>query len=89
MHCDQNLYHTQMGMVKATIGLTQMMGQVFFARINLQVLQHPLDREFAMHQTQQVATTHPTHEHETFATNCVLDGIDEKYEPTKILPYNY
>jgi hypothetical protein len=78
-----------MGMVKAIIGLTQMMGQGFFARINSQVLQHPLDREFAMHPTQQVAVTHPTHEHETSATNRVLDGVDEKYEPTKILPSNY
>ncbi len=38
-------------------------GQVFFARINPQVLQPPLDKKIATHPTQQVATTHPTHEH--------------------------
>jgi len=79
-----------MGMVKAIIGLTQNDGSsFFFARINLQVLQPPLDRKFAIHPTQQLATTHPTHEHKTFAINCVHDGVDEDYEPTKILPSDY
>jgi hypothetical protein len=78
-----------MGMVKAITRLTQMMGQFSFAKINMQILQHPLDREFATHLTQQVATTHPTHEHEISTTNYVFNGVDEKYEPTKTLLFDY
>jgi hypothetical protein len=44
-----------------------------------------MDREFAMHPTQQVVATHlNTHEHKAFATNHA-----QKYEPIKILPFDY
>jgi hypothetical protein len=65
------------------------MGQFFFGKDQSASTTTPLDREFATHPTQQVATTHPTHEHKTFAINCVHDGVDEEYEPTKILPSDY
>jgi hypothetical protein len=49
----------------------------------------PLDKECATHPTQQVAITHPTHEHKKIAINHVHDGVDEENEPTKILPSDY
>jgi hypothetical protein len=43
-----------------------------------------------MHPTQQVVVTHPsTHEHRSFVTNHADDGINEEYEPFKILPFDY
>lgn len=82
--------NSKMGMVKEITKLTQMMGQVFSIRINPQVFTTPcgqnhMDREFAMHPTQQVVVTHPnTHEHRAFATNHV-----QEYEPIEILPSDY